>query len=232
MDSPEHTLNTVRKQIEDLSPESVFWTKDLAGNPSTARAAVARLSADPDSGIRRLAPGLYWRGVDEAGRQNRCVPFGEDVALVYAGRGGGFVGWSAIYSLQWGHQGVRRIKIAVAGRQLRSPVPSVDYLVRKNSRRRDLTWTEVSVLEALAAAEMIEYDWSECMRILGKGWSGNAVGGETVEGVFRPAAVVWAAETDDLVSPDLVVRADEIMRAFPDVVHPANPAIPLQSLAG
>lgn len=232
MASPGLLSRPAKAQIEELPVGAFFWSKDLPGNPSTARAAMSRLAQDPDSGIRRLAPGLYWQGrVPAAGSRGRDVPAKEDVALVYAGAGAGYAKWGAVYALQWGHQGVRRSEIAVAGRQLRPPVPRLAYIRRRNLRRKDLTWTEVSVLEALAKEDMIEYAWGERLRLLGKGWSGWSVGGESREGVFRPAAVVWAAEADDLATPDVLVMAEEMQRSLPEIVLPANPAIPKENAA-
>lgn len=207
----------VREQIEALPLDSVFWARDVIGNPSTVSAAISRLTADPDSGVHRLAPGLYWRG-----RPGAWPPSETDVSLFYAGAGAGFAGWSAVFSLQWGHQVPRHNTVAVVRRQIKPPNAITRYVIRRNRRREELTWTEVSVLEALAEEEMIEYDWEDRVETLANGWSGCGIGGLTREGVFRPAAVVWAAETDQIASVDLIVRAEELMRSMPDVVYPVS----------
>lgn len=213
---------SVKQWIESRPGDSIFWSRDMPGKPSTARAALSRLAADPANGIRRLAPGMYWRSSTGEAATGCRVPSNATVALLYAGPGAGFARWSAAYMLQWGHQVPKLKTVAVVGRRLQPHAPIIGYRVRRNRRRERLTWTEVSVLEALAMWQMIEYEWSECLEVLGNGWSGYGIGGLSKHGRFRPEAVVWAAETDELLTPDLMVMAEDIMRALPAEVHPVD----------
>lgn len=212
---------TAQEWIEALPPGSCFWSRELPGKPSTARAVVSRLVADPGSALVRAAPGLYWKGYPEGHRLHHAKPYETAVAIVYAGPGAGYGGWSAVHALGWAHQPTHRTELAVLGRR-QLPVRHVRYTRRRNSRRRELNTVEVSVLEAVAMRDYIEYPWQECMRRLAKGDSGLYVGGSA--GVFRPDVMAWAAEADDLATPDLLHTAGQMTRELPETVQPAETA--------
>lgn len=216
MPKPQTTRAAVRGHVDALPSGGYFWSKELPGNPSTARAETAKLAADPSTGVLRVAPGLYWKGDPAEAGEQRWPPPTERTALIYAGVGAGLAGWSAVRDLCWSHQGTRRQSIAVVGRRLRPFHPTVKFVTRRNRRRERLTWVEVSVIEALALFERVEYPWDQCMRFVARGWSGTAIGGT----VLRPAAIAWAAETDDLVTPDMIRRIDRMEEALPEIVYP------------
>ena len=212
---------STRELIEALPFRTYFWSRDLPGKRSTSSAALTRLLADPDSGIERRAPGLYWRGYPaHVPNQDREHGRGvEKAALVYAGPGAGEAQWSAVYMLAWAHQSSRFQKVAVVRRRLKPTETWVRFIRRENLRRMELTWLEVSVLEALALLDFVEYPWERCIEHLASGLSGWSIGGS---GVFRPDMLVWAAQADDLATPDVLHRAAQIKRELPEIVLPED----------
>ncbi len=211
---------STRELIEALPFGTYFWARDLPGKRSTTSAALTRLLADPDSRIKRVAPGLYWHRCPADAPLQDCEYYqGGEVARIYAGPGAGEAQWSAVQELVWAHQSSRYQKVAVVRRRLRPTESWVRFIRRENLRRMELTWLEVSVLEALALLDFVEYPWERCMEHLASGLSGRNIGGS---GVFRPDMLVWAAQTDDLATPDVLHRAARIKRELPEIVLPKD----------
>lgn len=217
---------TASQWLEDLPHETYFWGRDVPGKPSTARALLSRLAADESSAFLRVAHGLYWRGYPEGHPlRDRHWRRHAEAAQIYAGPGAGRAEWSAVHELAWAHQGSRYGRIAVVRRRLRPTEPWVRFVRRENLRRLELTWLEVSVLEALAWLEFVGQPWEQCLHMLASGISGRRVGGS---GVFRPDRLAWAAETDDLATPALQRKAAQMQRELPEVIHPAREQLPVR----
>lgn len=211
---------TPQEWIESLPCETYFWGRDVPGNPSTARVALSRLSATHGNGIIRVAPGLYWRGLPDGhpdAHWSRPHGRGTSAALVYAGPGAGMACWAAVSDLGWAHQGSRYSKIAVVRRRLKPTESWVRFVRRENLRRLDLSWLEVSLLEALPQERYMEYPWELRRERLLSGLSGASIG--CPDGL-RMDRLAWAAETDDLATPDLLGRIAEIRDELPEFVAP------------
>lgn len=209
---------SIRDEILSLPSGSFFWSKELPGNPATARVAVSALAADPGSGVCRVAHGLYWRDYPKGHRGHGRKPWPDAIALAYAGKGSGFAGRDALSTAGWSWHPPRHGLVAVVGRRLRPVHPSVRFVTRHNERRKDLTRAEVTILEALAEMRWADSEWDQCMTVTSVGWICSA----TESSVMRPEAVAWAAETDDLVSPELLARADRLCQSLPEEVRPTG----------
>lgn len=212
---------TPMEWIESVPPEAFFWGRDVGGNPSSARAALTRLAADPHSAIRRVGCGLYRRSYPEGhalrNRYYRPYFWSSDAQLLYAGPGAGRAWADALHEIHWVHQASVPGMIATVRRRLRSPVRWLRYVPRRNLRRLELTWLEVSVLESLAQTVYVEDPWEVCLDTLTRGVSARRVGGC---GVLRPELIAWAAETDDLSSPTMLAKAADLQRELPAMIRP------------
>ena len=215
--------------IQALPFETYFWARDVPGNRSTVRATLSALNAERrETGIERVAPGLYWRGFPKGvpwDPTRARIGWGETSALVYAGRGAGWAEWCAVNELGWAHQGSRYAKIAVVRRRLKPTLPCVRFVRRSNERRLELNWTEVSILEALALEMFMEYPLDLRLERLASGRSIAKVG---CAGPVRLDRVAWAAETDDLATPDLLCSVRELRDLLPDEIWPPDWASPVK----
>ena len=142
-------------------PVGTFLTVgDLPGSPAAARQCLAREDRDPYGLVRRVAHGLYWRAdhydppkVTRNGKTfTKTTPSSEAVALHMAGPGSGWTGYDALRQYRLTTQIPAQIWLAVVGRPPQSPKkkgPKIRFFGRANEMRRELTFLEVTLLEAL-----------------------------------------------------------------------------------
>lgn len=223
------TEPSTREWIDSLPFETYFWSRDVPGNPSSVSATLSRLAADPgSSSVQRVAHGLYWRCYPEGHPFHGRRPLTSDVSLIYAGPGAGYAGWHAVFGLGWAHQALRYPHFAVLDKRLRPPRPRTRYVRRRNPRRAELSWLEVSVLEALSMLDFVEYPWERCMKRLADGTSSAVIRGW--DGLCSER-LVWAAETDDLVTSDLLCNAKQIQQEIPAFIPTTEAPLLVSRLA-
>ena len=142
-------------------PVGTFLTVgDLPGFPAAARQCLAREDRDPYGLVRRVAHGLYWRAdhydpplVTRNGKKlTKTTPDAEAVAVHMAGPGCGLTGYEALRSFRLTTQIPAQVWLAVVGRPPQSPKmkgPKIRFFGRANEMRRELTFLEITLLEAL-----------------------------------------------------------------------------------
>ena len=142
-------------------PVGTFLTVgDLPGSPAAARQCLAREDRDPYGLVRRIAHGLYWRAdhhdpplVTRSGKKlTKTTPGAEAVAVHMAGPGCGLTGYDALRSFRLTTQIPAQVWLAVVGRPPQSPKmkgPKIRFFGRANEMRRELTFLEITLLEAL-----------------------------------------------------------------------------------
>lgn len=142
-------------------PVGTFLTVgDLPGSPAAARQCLAREDRDPYGLVCRVAHGLYWRAdhynppkVTRNGKTfTKTTPGPTAVALHMAGPGCGWTGYDALRRFRLTTQIPAQLWLAVVGRPPQSPKrkgPKIRFFGRANEMRRELTFLEVTLLEAL-----------------------------------------------------------------------------------
>ncbi len=156
--------------LDELPARWWFWGADAPVPATTARPILSRLAADPDSTVSRVGYGLYFKShPDDPTKTFYCS--GVVSALLCAGPGAGLAGLSALNALGWTTQMPAKTNVASLRRV--PPFRFERYHLRDNLLREALTWTEVTVLEALLLWEFAEVTWEGCMDKVGRGVSAS-----------------------------------------------------------
>lgn len=177
------TVTGVRAWVEALRPYTLFAWDDVPGSPAAVQQALSRMARQPNPRLLRVCRGLYfWRGSCTPDGRWVGLPNRELVARWHVGPGSG-LGWvTAINRVSWKNQIPIRTHIAVMrtnGNVPRPPMPHLVYHGRSNQRRLDLSWAEVTVLEALRLArgltnefdtDRYEWEWAMERFTLGHTW--------------------------------------------------------------
>ncbi|MDE0578253.1 MAG: hypothetical protein OXI29_00145 [bacterium] len=196
-----------RDWITGLEPGTWFWSQEVPGRRDIAHPVLSRLSNDEASGVQRIAKGLYWRGWPE-GQEGFLMPPNYGVGgLLLAGDGAGFADWTALNRLRWTTQRPCKILISTLGASPKPPHPTVVYRPRRNHRRAELNWTEVTVLEAVSVFWMSEEPWHECLDKIRSGVSMRCL---PWCAPIRPDKLRWAAETEDEATVDALHLLQEV----------------------
>lgn len=138
------TAETIRRRVNSAPSGTFFCTSDFDGPRSAVLTALSRLYADGE--LVRVRNGLYWKGVNSRFGKGRPDSAAAAAALT-GGRGVGPTGWSATQALGLSTQVPPVAELAVTGRSPK--LDGVRFHTRGNVARRDLSYLEVAVLEAL-----------------------------------------------------------------------------------
>lgn len=204
-----------REWVTGLVPATWFWSRDVPVRPEIARPVLSRLQSDQRVGLWGVARGLYWRGYPEGHTYHGFPPDYRTGALMFAGAGAGLCGWSALNALGWTLQCPAKSFVSVVGRAPRPIHPTVVYRSSGNPRREGLSWTEVTVLEALGWLRYSEEPWHMCLESLSRGDSFARTGWDAA---IRPAMLRWAAAAEKGATVETLHRVDEIADALPHAV--------------
>ena len=142
--------------LENVPLGTFLKVDDLPGSRAAARQCLAREARDPHGMVARVAHGLYWRAklydqpfVTCAG-ETKSGPDPMELAAYMAGPGGGETSYGALRRFGLTLQITPRVWLAVVGRPPRSPNPNmIRFFGRSNETRRELTFHEVTLLEAV-----------------------------------------------------------------------------------
>ncbi len=182
--------------LEALPAGAYFRRADVPAPATTVYPLLSRLVRDPDD-IRfaRVAPGLYFKG--DPSVELRGWGCSDIVAaLLYAGEGAGLGMCSAIHRLGWSTQHPIRLHV-VTQRPVRPWHSELVYEQNPNKRRRELNWTEVTLLEALHDLVFIEDDWQLCLRRLREGWILEWLPWQSfLEPAVRTDLMLWVAAAE------------------------------------
>lgn len=152
-------MGTMIEQIEQAPTGTWFRPSDLGGG-NRAEQALSRLARDPKGTLVRAAKGVYYKSgpADPFFGKRRPDPT-ETAVEVARGRGVGPSGPSAVAFLGLTTQVAPRPLLAVVGA---APVgvDGVDWKVRRNPKRAELSFAEIAVVEMLSSYPYgVEADW-------------------------------------------------------------------------
>ena len=178
--------------------------------------------------IRRVFNGFYWRGRNP--REGGTFPDYGHIAIAYGGPGSGFAGASAVNRLGWSTQVPAKARVAIVGRAPETRHSSIVFVSRANAVRRELTWAEVTLLEAVRSAELAEpavTDWEEDFDYRHLAWShaiDAVVDGRSLDrlgqgAILRPSAIRRAAAGERRPGPRFLERINQITAQLPDLLH-------------
>ena len=207
-----------RAWIAALPPFTLFRTDAVPSRTTVVRSLLTRMLAEDRPIVGRAIRGLYWRQPPPVHPSYGRPPASAvRMAQAYLPPGSGLSGPSALEATRWSTQVPVCNTFAVLRRGLTPPdLPGrgTRCVVRSNYRRAELTWHEVTLLEACLAFGLSDCrDWShamdnllECLPV--RGGSSPLV---------RRDAVLWAAETersrrDPLLAPDSDKGFDAVIR--------------------
>lgn len=220
----------VRGWVLALPVDTAFRLEDM---PTGLRGDAPRVLYDMTREyleIRRVFNGFYWRGQNP--REAGTFPDYGHIAIAYGGPGSGFAGASAVNRLGWSTQVPAKVRIAVVGRAPEARHGSIVFVSRANAVRRELTWAEVTLLEAVRSVELAEpafIDWEEDFDYRDLAWShaiDAVVGGRSLNrlgqgAILRPSAIRRAAAGERRPGPRFLERINQITAQMPDPVeHP------------
>ena len=205
-----------KKWITGLEPNTWFKSRDVPVRSEIVGPVLSRLHTDRSSGVWKIARGLYWRGFPEGHSRFGVPPSYRFSALIHAGPGAGFYGWSALNNLNWTLQSPPKCHVSVVGRPPRPIHPTIVYHSNSNKRRESLGWTEATVLEAVGWFQFGGEPWSECLETLLERASAAESAGTSI---LRPSMLLWASETEKGASVEarhrIEVIADALLEAVP-----------------
>ncbi len=157
----------VRDWVAALPDWSIFRTGDVPGPQQVVAKTLSQMVAR-DIRLERVAQGVYIK-VNNPWRKGILVYDRGRAAMAIAGPGSGYGGLTAVNKLGWNWQPTVRLRICVVGRAPRTNVRGCMFSSRANEARRELTWAEVTVLEALRYSAFAGWDWDECVNLITDG---------------------------------------------------------------
>lgn len=196
-----------RAWLDDLPGGEFFFASEVPGRSSVVRPLLSRLAADENSPIHREMQGFYsklWHEDDEP-----RVPYAERVygALKLAGPGGGAASAFALNWLGWTLQHPCKYHFATVGRAPTSPWDFARFLRRSNESRLDLSWAEVTLMEAIRSFGILEcVRWDEAMDMLRSGVSQQRLGAAAL---FCPDALLSAGLNENSQPREFHERLDQ-----------------------
>ncbi|WP_419919148.1 hypothetical protein [Candidatus Poriferisocius sp.] len=105
-------------------------------------------------------------------------------------------------------------RVVVVGRTPSPIHKSVVYSSNSNERRANLTWAEVTVLEALDYFIYTEEPWDECVERLVCGESAARLPGWGNQILVRGEALQWALETEKKQTAEKSWKVDDLAYAL------------------
>ena len=159
-----------RDWVMALPHWSLFRLSDIPASRAVAAKTLSQL-ARSDPSIERVAKGFYLRGDPERAKPGRPQLYSRSkAAIVYGGPGSGYATVTAVNMVGWSWQVSARAQVCVVGRAPRALLPLCEFHSRSNTARRDLTWAEVSLLEALRYFDRAAgYPWRQAVETVSEG---------------------------------------------------------------
>ncbi len=188
-----------------------FYTHEVPGAPQIVYPVLSRLCKDKNTGVKRVAKGLYWRGWPSSNPQHWRTPKYQIAGLLLAGPGAGLGSWSALHALRWTTQSPV-VSLLTTLRKPHSRLPSsVRFTVNRNQRRKELNWNEVTILEGVHMFEWSEEPWHECLSASRRGLSQYHL--PSID-TIHPDKLVWAAETESEMTAEKQHMIQEAANVF------------------
>ena len=203
----------VHDWVAALQEWSIFETGDVPG-PRQIVAKTLSQMAVRDPRLERVAQGTYIRVENPWGKGVLVYDRGR-VAMAIAGSGSGYGALTAVNKVGWNWQPTVRLQISVTGRAPRSSVRLCEFLSRSNEARRELTWAEVTVLEALRFSTYAGWEWETCVEIVSDGSAVKRLGPDAL---LRSDALREVGELEPRVSGAFRSRLRSLTDAMPATV--------------
>ena len=205
----------LRVWIDQLPAQSFFFTDEIPGWSPSLRFTLARIATDPAHPLVRVSRGFFckcWHQDSSPQDQARTVNV-RLASLYLAGEGGGAASWNALNLVGWTAQHPRRKDVGCVGRPPRSPWEHTRFVQRNNERRRELSWAEVTLLEAVRMFESGDLDWDEAVEVITSGdYLGRLrYGAEVDTERFR-----WGAEGEIRQPNAFHSRVEDLSASMPD----------------
>ena len=161
-----------RDWVMALPHWSLFRLSDIPASRAVAAKTLSQL-ARSDPSIERVAKGFYLRGDPERAKSWTYPQLYSRVRRrrsIYGGPGSGYATVTAVNMVGWSWQASARAQVCVVGRAPRAQLPLCEFHSRSNTARRDLTWAEVSLLEALRYFDRAAgYPWRQAVETVSEG---------------------------------------------------------------
>ena len=161
----------LRRWIDELPGQSFFFTHEIPGWDPSLRFTLTRIAADPCHPVARVAHGFYckrwhqnWPTEDQIDAVNTRL-----ASLYMVGRGGGAANWNALNLVGWTAQHPWRKDVSCLGRPPKSPWEHTRFVQRNNERRSELSWAEITLLEALRMFDHSDLEWAEAVEVITSG---------------------------------------------------------------
>lgn len=206
--------SALREWIGALGGQSFFFTDEIPGWTPSLRTTLARIAADPDEPIVRVARGFYCKRWHQDWPAEHRIDFTSTrlASLHFAGIGAGAANWNALNLVGWTAQHPARKDVACLCRPPRSPWAHTRFVERSNQRRAELSWAEVTLLEALRMFDHSDLGWDEAVGVIS---GGDYLGRLRHDAAVDRGRLAWAADGEIRQPRIFRERAHELCSAIP-----------------
>ena len=138
---------------------------------SAAQSALARVAADPRHPVVRVARGFYCKWWHESWPAEFRLDFVDPHlgGLRFGGVGAGPANCQALNLVGWTAQHPWRNHFGCVGRPPHSPLGHTQFVQRSNDKRYELSWAEVTLLEAQRTFDHSDLDWDAAVEVVSSG---------------------------------------------------------------
>jgi len=228
-----------RDWVVGRAERSWFRIDDVPASPGVAAKVLCEMAAGGEV-VERIVKGVYWRRGSD-GRSARAAARKDFLAMAFVGAGSGFAGLTAVCRVGWAWQAAAQDMIGVVGSCPAPAHPGVRFVSRRNESRKQLSWAEVTVMEAVRSARLAQPRSKQPERSSGpdavsEGWAdalNSAQSGRLAESlgwgaVLRPEAILDAAAQEVRQPRAFQRRIVELVERLPaapssGVIPPALP---------
>ena len=210
----------VRDWVAALPSWSIFGTGDVPGPRQVVAKTLSQMAAR-DDGLERVAQNVYVRLEGPADKADLTYNIAR-VAMAVAGPGSGYGALTAVNALGWNWQTPARYQVCAVGRAPRTRIEGCEFLARANEARRDLTWAEVTVLEALRFFQFAGWDWDTCAESIADGSAAQRMGRGAV---MHRDALREVGELEPRTNDRFRMRLRSLTDAMPATVSSPDDAI-------
>ncbi len=223
----------IRSRIRCRPYGAVFWNHEISDDISLADEVLLESAAEPDSGLEELAPGFWCYGLPPsmiAAGEGPMMLSPAYVGLRYAGPGSGFASMHALNKIGWTTQMTAKCRLAV---MTETPEPLSHAVVHEcsdNRARLDLSWAEVTFIEAIHTIGMAERSTDEIIgsmqgeTMIRRIGSTATIRRDETQSVFRSEQEPrLASDTSlDLLRDKDRAKQERILEAMPEVMSAMN----------
>lgn len=204
----------LRDWLDGLPGQAFFFTGDIPGWSSSLRSTLARIAAEPDHPVVQVAYGFYCKRWDQSWPAESRIPAVNTrlASLHYAGLGAGAANWNALNLVGWTAQHPCRKDVSCVGRAPRSPWGHTRFVQRSNQRRADLSWAEVTLIEALRMFEHSDLGWAEAVGVIA---SGDYLGRIRYDAEVDRERLLWGSQGEAKQPAAFHDRAEELGEFMP-----------------